>query len=210
MDVNLLKINPNFTQEALDEIPYWLKDKDNWNKFIKIYADRWAALDEVTVKVAYGRLLAVAVGKQLDDIGAKFGVTRGDMTDTQFRSFIGLRMYQATANGSRPNISQIIELLTGFTPRISKSQNYLVQVIVSPICLDKSSLGEQLEALFPVMTNLEVQTCEKTPFGFTSSKSPDTFGKEMKGFSASNHRYTGGAMTSVNYTSRNGSNYTTE
>lgn len=209
MDVNLVKINPGFVQEALDEVPSWLKDKPNWNKFLEIYAERWEFIDQTLVQLAWGRLLAVATGQALDNIGAEFGLTRGDMNDVQFRSFIGLKVYQGTSTGTRPNIEKILELLTGFTPRIYKGNLYYVQVIVSDICLDPTSSGQQIEDLFPVMTNLELLFTTKSPLLMTSSKDPDKLAKGSVGLCTSKTSYASG-LCAVNYTSRYGSNYTNE
>lgn len=209
MDVNLVKINPDFVQEALDGVPSWLKDKPNWNKFLEIYAERWEFIDQTLVQLAWGRLLAIATGQALDNIGAEFGLTRGDMNDIQFRSFIGLKVYQGTSTGTRPNIEKILELLTGFTPRIYKGGLYYVQAIVSDICLDPTSSGQQIEDLFPVMTNLELLFTDLSPTLATDYREPNTFEKDTVGASSSTDAFSSGA-TSVNYTSRYGSYYTNE
>ena len=204
---DLLKINPNFVQEGLDEVPSWLQSKENWMKFLSVYIERFKKLDDDLVLMAYGRLLVFAEGKVLDNIGQEFEVDREDMTDVQYRSAITLKIFSNTSGGTRPEIEDILQLLTGSYPLIRKGYKNNVQIILHSACLNLSTLGQQLEDLFPITANLEVCIGDRSVFGLTSVTDPDKFAGGMLGLTTVGKPYQGGGLCSLNYTTKNGTEY---
>jgi len=131
--------NPDHSVRALSRLTSQFKDKENIEKFIKIFMDELQEAEDALFQLLTMRSLTTAEGAQLDTIGEQVGALRAGQNDTEYRIAIGKQItvsdsgtaeVRVTTDGvstGDPSIPGVIESMiaagVGF---------YGVEVIIDP------------------------------------------------------------------------------
>ena len=179
---NHIQLDPDFVEDGVSELPYFLQTKENFAKLTRWYCKRWEAMDHEVIKLAYLRMLDNASGAILDMLGARIGLARYDQTDTEYRALIKLRTFRQTTAANRHDIVTLMKILFfGENPIITKrrytsetgeinNSNSFIEVVIPENCLSDVDVSQQLEDMFPANTNLWVCQTDTTPFFFVDGK----------------------------------------
>jgi len=103
----------DYAQEAADRVPPLLADGENLAKLIRIFAARWQALDDVTVRVVEAIDLSddsppwalALVGAWLNE------PRRGGWTDAEYLYALRVRQRTRVSNGTWPDVYEVARLL---------------------------------------------------------------------------------------------------
>lgn len=119
------------------------RDKEKFNKLLEIFLLEIQELQDQTIEVSKQRDIDYAEGIWLDYIGKILGVSRGGITDEQYREALKLRVAINTSNGTPNEIISIIKKFTGldFARIIEYPFAYFILVVQSANLLSSSIVG---------------------------------------------------------------------
>lgn len=170
-DVNHVRILPDFTEEMYDLLKHQFKDKTLIKALFETVADMKAIIQEESVNLAELRLLDIASGVVLNDIGEFLGLDRGTSSDEEYRAALKVRVFRKRNQGTRSNINEVISRATGspaesFNTYRGNAKDVDIAFFLG--CLDSSGV-EEIVKMFPVVTNYRVlaKPVQKI-FGYTS------------------------------------------
>lgn len=180
-DVNHIHPLEDFIQRGIDYLPGdFLKEKENLVKFLEIYLERWKAVDEMLVDLSEKRLLNIAEGDHLDEIGRQFGIPRNGLSDNNYRALLIILNSSSGKHGTRPEIIGILKSLLGdgnFTTY--KGDNYRFDINIYDSCFDVNSLLDQIIDMMPLVTDLRIIESSVLPFGFSGDDRSAGFGSSL-------------------------------
>ena len=154
---NRVVFDLSFVEDSVNEMEDYMKQKQNLMKFLLVASRRLAHTQDVAIQLAYLRLVDNAEGVFLTDIAARIGIPRGDQTDKQLQAFIKFRALSQASEGTRTDIVTLLKIVSGGDyVKIFKGGNNYVEVTFASECLNLNAIGQDLEDLFPVNTNLLV------------------------------------------------------
>jgi hypothetical protein len=176
-DVNRVVFDLSFVTDGLKELPYDQLQKENYVKLLSILLNRLEACQNEAIKLAYLRFLDNAYGDMLDSIASRFFINRGDKSDEDLKASIKLFALRQVNQGTRADIINILKVLTanGFV-KIYKGLDNYIEVCISIDCVNVSEIKSEIEAIFPVNTNLKLCSVPivARPFGVRSEHSSRT------------------------------------
>lgn len=152
---NRLVFDLTFVQDAFNEMEDFMKKKENLMKFLVIASRRFSHIQDTAIKLAYARLLNNAEGQFLTDLAEKLNIQRGDQNDKELRSLIKFKALTKSSEGTRSDIYKLLKVVSGDGyVKLFKGSNNYVEATFSAECLKMSVVGEDIENIFPVNTNL--------------------------------------------------------
>ena len=166
---NRVVFDLTFVEDSFNEMEDYMQQKKNLMRFLLVASRRLAHTQEVAIQLAYLRLVDNAEGVFLTDIAARIGIPRGDQTDKQLQAFIKFRALSQASEGTRTDIVNLLKIVSGGDyVKIFKGENNYVEVTFASECLNLIAIGQDLEDLFPVNTNLLVTSIitGRKPIGF--------------------------------------------
>jgi hypothetical protein len=177
-DVNHIQILEDFVQDGIDYLPGdFLKQKENFVKFLTLYLNRLETIDKMMVNLSEGRLIANATNVTLDEIGRRLGVERNGLTDDSYRASIMILLASSAKHGTRPEVIGTLGKLFGEGNfKTWKGDNYRADILVMNTCFPIEDLLEEIKDILPLPTHLRLVESQGRPFGFS--------GKNSVGFSS--------------------------
>lgn len=152
---NRVVFDQTFTQDAFNDLPPFMRQKENIAKLLVMLVNRWDVVQTETIKLAYMTLLDNAEGKFLRDIAERMFITVGDQSDSQLKAYIKFKALKQDSEGTRSDIVNLLKLVSGGDYiNIYKGINNFVEVTFPTECLALEQVGAELEDIFPVNTNL--------------------------------------------------------
>ncbi len=103
---------------------------NNMEKMVDIFSQQIQELETVALEVLIDTRIANAEGNQLDVIGAIVGLGRSDLSDTDYRSRLLVKILVNQASGTIPEILAIIEILIGNDQLITVSEHFPAAMII--------------------------------------------------------------------------------
>ena len=156
-NVNRLVFDLSFLQDALNELPPYMRNKENLVKILTIITNRMDTCQKEAVKMAQLRFVDTASGKILDDIAASLFINRSAQDDESLKGAIKLRALSQDSEGTRDEIVKLLSIISGGAQvKVFKGTNNYVEVVFSAECLNVSEVKVSLQDLFPINTNLVI------------------------------------------------------
>lgn len=187
-DVNHIKDNPDFVEEAKELSLYQFNNSPNIQAGIEISAERWKTLYTLLNELATGRLLENAQGVVLDNIGESIGLPRTDADDDQYRVAIQLRAYARNINNDLDSMLDIIARYTGVpVEEISVYKGYFKTYkfqIVTPFLTEEAL--QEIIRLFPVLASVTFYKKDRSKSLAFISTSRDSSDPNVLGLSTTN------------------------
>ena len=175
-NVNRIVYDLDFVEDAFNLLPYEQRNKENLVKMLLVFAKRWDNVQNAAINLAYGRFLDNATGTMLDGIASRMFIERGGQSDQSLRGAIKLRALRQDSEGTRDQIVNILQIVSGSTSvDIFKGDKNYIEVVFPQECLSLKDVKVDIEALFPVNANLVIGnvTTGRAPFGTKSRSNPD-------------------------------------
>lgn len=121
----------NFTQQTTDNFTTKMREREDvLNLARALYAEEFQELEDAIWQLYTLRSIATATGQQLDNIGAKVGLSRNAFSDTDYQRLL---YGQILVNRSKTTIPELIALMTLAAP--AGSNNRLDEVFPAAIMM---------------------------------------------------------------------------
>lgn len=110
-----IHIHNDVAERTLDLLLGEFREKENWDKFIRIIVDLQQELEGVFSDLLTKVSLDTAEGAQLDQLGEIIGVLRGALTDDEYRELLIFQIALNRSSGEAEFIMQAVLILTDAT-----------------------------------------------------------------------------------------------
>lgn len=174
--VNRVVYDTTFIQDALEEMPFKQRDKQNLMILLSVISARFEKVNRNTITMTYSRFLDNATGDLLEGLAYRFNIPRGGKTDEELRTAIKLHALKQDSEGTRDEIVKLLRvILQGDRLEIRKSENNNVEVLASTVCIGLNRLRTEIENIFPINTQLRfgIIPVGRKPFGTVSIHNTD-------------------------------------
>ena len=152
---NRVVFDLTFVEDAFNEMEGFMQQKENLMRFLLVASRRFSHVQDSAIQLAYVRLVENAEGQFLTDLSTRLGIPRGDQTDLQLQAYIKFRALSQASEGTRTDIVNLLRIVSGGDYiKVFKGGNNYVEVTFAIECLNLQAIGQDLEDLFPVNTNL--------------------------------------------------------
>lgn len=154
-NVNRVVYDTTYIQDAIEEMPFKQREKENIMIFLSVIAARFEKINRNTITMTYSKFLDNAVGDILEGLAFRFNIPRGGKTDEELRTAIKLHALKQDMEGTRDEIVKLLRvILQGDRLEIRKSANNQVEILASTVCIGLYRLREELEDIFPINAQL--------------------------------------------------------
>lgn len=167
-DVNHIHPLPDFVQEGMDFLPSdMFKDKENFNKSLRILLERLEYIDQKIVELAELRTTLNATDDNLDEIGRQLGIYRNGLNDPEYRAVIMILTGNNAKSGTRGEVIATLKQLFGDEGVTTyKGDNYRLDINIFNTCMEVSDILPQILDMLPLVTHLRVVENNGYTFGF--------------------------------------------
>lgn len=180
--VNRIVFDLDFVEDAFNELPYHMQQKENLVKLLIVAAKRQFSHNNEIIKLAYSMFLDNAEGFLLESIADRLFIPRLSNETNALRSAIKFRALRQDSEATRDDIVKLIQIIADDNNvKLYKNNSKYVELVFSLECLNASNTSITIPDLFPINSNLVVGDVliGKTPFGVGSiyDTPPDNIGK---------------------------------
>jgi hypothetical protein len=105
----------DITQQGLDRMLSQWSGKPNITGLFQSYLDNIQPVEDALQQLLDERGIDTAIGVQLDVLGLIIGVERLGRNDTEYRAALKVQIAINNADGTEPNITGVLLLLTGLS-----------------------------------------------------------------------------------------------
>lgn len=173
---NLVEI-VDHTDRAIANLLFQFKEADNIKGLVKVFTDELQIVEAEAIKLLTLRILEIATGKQLDNIGEVLKTPRRNQTDEEYRATLKIRNVRQTASGTTEDILDILRLFTGDADvNLYRGLKYFVDITYFGDCNTNAKDVATIQSFFPVVTALRIVLTSGKPFGFDGDAGADGFG----------------------------------
>lgn len=152
---NRVVFDLTFVQDAFDELPFYMQQKENFVKLQNVISGRFNKCQTEAIKMAYLRFLDNAEGVVLDSIASRLFIERSGQDDDSLKGAIKLRALSQDSEGTRGQIVNLLKVISGGDyVKVFKGPKNYVEVVFPSECLNTSEVKVSLSDLFPINTNL--------------------------------------------------------
>ena len=180
-DVNRVVYDTTFIQDALEEMPFKQREKQNLMRTLAVIASRFEKVNRGIVTMTYSRFLDNASGDMLEGLAYRFNIKRGDKSDEELRTAIKINALKQDMEATRDEIVNLLNVvLQGDRLEIKKYEDNRIVILASTVCIDLYELRAELADIFPINAQLSfgILPVGKNPMGTVSihNTSPETSG----------------------------------
>tara|TARA_Y100001956_G_scaffold4944_1_gene4454 strand:+ start:13968 stop:14615 length:648 start_codon:yes stop_codon:yes gene_type:complete len=192
-DVNRIVYDTTFIKDAIEEMPFKQREKENLMTLLSVIASRFDKVNKSIITMTYSRFLDNAEGDMLEGIAYRFNIPRGGKTDEELRTAIKLHALKQDMEGTRDEIVKLLRvILQGDRLQIKKSENNNIEILASTVCIGLYRLREELEDIFPINTQLRfgIIPVGRKPFGTVSIHNTEPEKSDIGQISSVHKNYT--------------------
>lgn len=154
---NRLVYDFDFLEDAYNELPYHMTQKENFVKILLTFVNRLDKVQQEAVNIAYYKFIDNAEGVVLDAIADRLFVERVSQSDESLKAAIKLRALSQDAEATREDIYGMFDVISNGQPvKIYKGGKGYIEVTFPTDCLDVSQIKLNLSDLFPVNANVAI------------------------------------------------------
>lgn len=173
---NLVEILDH-TDRAIANLLFQFKESDNIKSLVSVFTDELQLVEAEAIKILTLRILEIATGQQLDNIGEILKTPRRNANDEEYRIVLKIRNIRQTSEGTTEDILDILRLFTGDSEvNLYRGLKYFVDITYFGDCNTRARDVATIQSFFPVVTSLRIVLTSGIPFGFLGDAGAEGFG----------------------------------